>query len=117
MKFIKIFSAVFILSAVAVYLSGCSSAEQTTAKIAYNRGDYKKAEVEFDKETKQNPQNEEAWFYLAMSRAQLNNSEGTKTAITQYRSVGKNSFNSELTDMWGIMCDKGHNNFTAVKNF
>ena len=63
----KVLSVFLILSAVVFYFGGCSSAEQTTAKLAYAQGDYPKAEIEFQKETNQNPTNEEAWFYLAMS--------------------------------------------------
>src|SRR4030095_3766 len=116
MKFIKIFSLIFVLSAAALYISGCSSAEQTTGKLAYAQGDYKKAEVEFEKETQKNAQNEEAWFYLAMSRAQQGKLEGTKSAIEQYRSIGKKTFNSELTEMWGTMYDRGYNNFKSGEN-
>src|SRR5438552_16758656 len=80
----------------ALYLYSCSSAEQTTAKLAFQQGDYKKAEMEFDKETKQNPANEEAWFYLAISRVQLNKADEAQQAIEQYRKIGKNSFGNEL---------------------
>ena len=110
MKFIKIFSIVF-LSAIVVYLNGCTSAEQTTAKLAYNQGDYKKAETEFEKETKQNPQNEEAWFYLAMSRAKLGKLEGVKTAMNEYKRIGKNSYRSELTMEWGDQYDRGYKSY------
>jgi tetratricopeptide (TPR) repeat protein len=108
MKFIKFLSAILIIPALVVYFSACSSAEQTTAKLAYNQGDYKKAEVEFEKETKQNPSNEEAWFYLAMSRAMLGKTEGVQTAMEQYRKIGKNSFRSELLNAWGTEYDKGY---------
>lgn len=107
MKFIKLFSLIFVLSA-AIYLAGCTSAEQTTAKLAYQQGDYEKAAREFEKETKQNPMNEEAWFYLAMSNAKLNKPEGVKTAIEQYRKIGKNSFKTELTNEWGTQYDEGY---------
>ena len=117
MKFIKIFSAFVFLSAIVFYLNGCSSAEQTTAKLAYNQGDYKKAEIEFEKETKQNPQNEEAWFYLTMSRAKLGKLEGVKTAMEQYTKIGKNSFRSELVDMWGSVYDEGYKNYTQGEAF
>lgn len=101
MKFIKIISVLFVLTAIVLSFSSCNSAEQTTAKLAYGQGDFKKAETEFQKETVQNPQNEEAWAYLAMSRAQLGNAEGVRTAMQQYTSIGKNTFKGELTDLWG----------------
>jgi tetratricopeptide (TPR) repeat protein len=116
MKFIKLFSLIFVISA-AMYLAGCTSAEQTTAKLAYQQGDYEKAAREFEKETKQNPMNEEAWFYLAMSNAKLNKPEGVKTAIEQYRKIGKNSFNTELTNEWGTQYDEGYKAYTSGEGF
>lgn len=100
---------VLILTAFsAAYIAGCSSAEQTTARIAYSQGDFEKAEREFLKETQQNPANEEAWFYLAMSRFQLNKVDDAEVALKQYKSIGKNSFNSELLQMWNTKYDQGY---------
>jgi tetratricopeptide (TPR) repeat protein len=111
MRFIKIFSVYIALTAVVMYFGACSSAEQTTAKLAYASGDYKKAESEFLKETKQNPQNEEAWFYLAMSRAQLGNPAGVSEAMAEYKKIGKFSFRSELTQAWGTMYDRAYKQY------
>jgi len=108
MKLTRISISLFLFAAVIFYLNGCSSAEQTTAKLAYQQGDYEKAEREFEKEVKQNPQNEEAWFYLALSRAKLGKIEGTKDAISQYRKIGKNSFTGDLTEEWGKHYDDGY---------
>lgn len=111
MRFIKLSSALLIVVSIFACMAGCNSAEQTTAKLAYNQGDYVKAETEFAKETTQNPQNEEAWFYLAMSRAQLGKVDGVQTAMKEYKRIGKNSFNGELTAAWGTMYDKGYKNY------
>ncbi|HRE09898.1 MAG TPA: hypothetical protein PK605_14445 [Ignavibacteria bacterium] len=111
MRSVKVLSVFLILSAVLFYFGGCSSAEQTTAKLAYNQGDYKKAEEEFLKETNNNPTNEEAWFYLAMSRAQLGKADGVKTAMDKYRGIGKNTFRTELTEAWGTMYDRGYKQY------
>ncbi len=111
MRFIKLSLALLAVTITFAYLSGCNSAEQTTAKLAYNQGDYVKAETEFAKETTQNPQNEEAWFYLAMSRAQLGKVDGVQVAMKEYKKIGKNSFNGELTQAWGTMYDKGYKNY------
>jgi tetratricopeptide (TPR) repeat protein len=110
MKFAKLFSVLFVLAA-GIYFVGCSSAEQTTAKLAFQQGDYQKAEVEFAKETQQNPQNEEAWFYLALSRAKLGKLEGVSTAIGEYRKIGKNTFRNELIDAWGMTYDEAYKDF------
>lgn len=111
MRSAKVLTVFLILSAIVFYFGGCSTAEQTTAKLAYAQGDYKKAEEEFLKETNQNPTNEEAWFYLAMSRAQLGKAEGVNTAMEKYRSIGKNSFKTELNEAWGTMYDRGYKQY------
>jgi len=111
MRLAKVLPVILFIAALGIYLGGCNSAEQTTAKLAYQQGDYKKAEEEFLKETKQNPTNEEAWFYLAMSRAQLNKADGVKEAMDQYRKLGKNTFTTELTEAWGTMYDRGYKQY------
>lgn len=113
MKYIKLFSIMLTLT-VGLYIAGCNSAEQTTAKIAYQQGDYKKAAEEFAKETKQNPQNEEAWFFLAMSNAKLGNLNGVQSAITEYRKLGKNSYNNEITQEWGNTYDAAYNDYQVA---
>ncbi|MCI0448397.1 MAG: tetratricopeptide repeat protein [Chlorobi bacterium] len=105
---ISVFLSAAVILYINLYINGCSSAEQTTAKLAYQQGDYEKAAREFEKEVKQNPQNEEAWFYLALSNAKLGRIDGTKEAISQYRKIGKNSFTGELTDVWGRQYDDGY---------
>lgn len=101
---------VLLLGTFAVfYIEGCSSAEQTTGKIAYAQGDFEKAEKEFDLETKQNPNNVEAWFYLAMSRFELNKLELAADAMKQYRKLKKDdSYHSDIVKMWGEKYDKGY---------
>lgn len=111
MRTVKVLSVILTFTAIITYLTGCSSAEQTTAKLAYQQGDFKKAESEFSKETQQNPSNEEAWFYLAMSRAQLGNASGVLAAMDKYRAIGKNTFRTELTEAWGTMYDRGYKQY------
>ncbi|RPI17092.1 MAG: hypothetical protein EHM58_10685 [Ignavibacteriae bacterium] len=102
--------AIIIIAFAANYLSGCTgSTEQTTAKIAYNTGDWEKAEQEFLKETQQNPTNEEAWFYLAMSRIRQNKVNEAEQALIEYRKIGKHTFNRELLEVWGSIFDQGYN--------
>jgi len=106
--------ALLVILFASLYI-GCSSAEQTTAKLAYQNGDYAKAEIEFAKETQQNPANEEAWFYLGLSRAQLNKVDASKEAFDRYRSIGKNSFRSDLVSAWGTKYDDGYQKFTVAE--
>lgn len=117
MKILKFASIIVLLPIMAFYFSRCSSAEQTTAKLAYDHGEYKKAEEEYMKEVKQNPSNEEAWFYLAMSRVQLRNTEGTKEAIDKYKSLKRNSFREELLNAWGSLIQKGEKSYEDGANY
>ncbi len=114
--FVKLFLLIFFIFTAAIYISGCSTAEQTTGKIAYSQGDYEKAEMEFDKETKQNPTNEEAWFYLSMSRFQLNKLGPAETALKEYRKLGKGTFDADLIKIWGDKYDQGYAEFEKGKS-
>jgi tetratricopeptide (TPR) repeat protein len=111
MRILKIASFVLLLPVMTMYFSRCSSAEQTTAKLAYDRGDYTKAEEEFMKEVKQNPSNEEAWFYLAASRIQLEKYKDAEDAFLQYRKIGKNSFAKEIEEAWIKRYNSAADNF------
>jgi len=113
---VKSFLLIFFVSTAVLYISGCNTAEQTTGKIAFSQGDYEKAEFEFDKETKQNPNNEEAWFYLAISRFQLNKLSAAETALKEYRKLGKGTFDSDLIKIWGDKYDQGYSAFEKAKS-
>ena len=104
-----------LIASIAVfYIEGCSTAEQTTGKIAYAQGDYEKAEKEFDLETKQNQNNVDAWFYLAMSRIKLNKIGPAEDAMKMFRKLKKdNSYDSDIIKMWGEKYDLG---YKAVEN-
>lgn len=97
------------------YIVGCSSAEQTTAKLAFQQKDYAKAEVEFDKEVKQNPANEEAWFYLGASRVLLNKIDAADQAFKEYRKIGKNTFAPDMADLWTGFFNKGADLFNSAQ--
>lgn len=97
------------------YIAGCSSAEQTTAKLAFQQKDYAKAETEFDKEVKQNPANEEAWFYLGASRVLLNKIDAADLAFKEYRKIGKNTFAPDMADLWTGFYNKGADLFNTAQ--
>ncbi len=105
--FLKIAAvAVFAVTAT-IYINGCTSAEQTTAKLAFQQGDYAKAETEFQKETVQNPANEEAWYYLGASRIMLKKYPEADDAFKQYRKIGKNSYSGEILEAWTSRYNNG----------
>ena len=90
-----------------LYYFGCSSAEQTTARLAYAEGDYKKCESEALKETQQNPSNDDGWGYLAMSRIQLGKTDEARTAYEQYIKLGKFSLRDEFDNLFTTTFNEG----------
>ncbi len=106
----------FYISATAIYISGCSTAEQTTGRLAYSQGDYEKAEKEFEKETVQNPSNDEAWFYLVMSRLQLNKIDLAEDAMKEFKKVDKGNYKEDIVKMWETKFDQGYKTFEKAKS-
>ena len=106
----------FLISATAIYISGCSTAEQTTGRLAYSQGDYEKAEKEFEKETVQNPSNDEAWFYLVMSRLQLNKIDLAANAMKEFKKVDKGNYKEDIVKMWESKFDQGYKTFEKAKS-
>lgn len=107
---------IFFISATAIYISGCSTAEQTTGRLAYSQGDFEKAEKEFEKETKQNPSNDEAWFYLVMSRLQLNKIALAEDAMKEFKKVDKGNYKEDIVKMWEAKFDQGYKTFEKAKS-
>lgn len=103
-----------IIAFIAAYDSGCSSTEQTTGRLAFQQGDFQKAEKEFSKETQQNPLNEEAWVYLAMTEIQLEKLPEAEVAMKKYREIGKNTYGNEIQDLWGKRYDDGYKNYQGA---
>jgi tetratricopeptide (TPR) repeat protein len=114
-SFMKFFLILSVLISAAAYISGCSSAEQTTGMLAYNQGDYTKAETEFQKELQRNPANEEAWFYLGASRIMLGKYKEAEVAFTEYRKIGKNSYRDQILDAWTKRFNSGADKFAAAQ--
>jgi tetratricopeptide (TPR) repeat protein len=116
MKIFKIANILAILIFTIVYLSGCSSTEQTTGKLAFQQGDWAKAEAEFQKEVNNNPLNEEAWFYLGATKLRLNKLTEAQEAFDQYRKIGKNSFANEITSEWEKKYDEAYKQYDAARS-
>lgn len=81
----KWLSLIFILFAGALLMQGfqCSSPEMTTAKIAIQNRDFNKAETYLEKEISKNPNNGEAWLYLAQMKQAKNDLQGAAKAISE----------------------------------
>lgn len=115
MKLLKSFLIIFGLMGAAAYISGCSSAEQTTGMLAYQQGDYAKAETEFLKELSRNPSNEEALFYLGAARIFLNKYDKADSAFKAYRKIGRNSYRDQILDAWTKRFNSGADKFEAAQ--
>ena len=68
----------------------CASPEYTTAKLAMKEKDYPKAEEYLERELKKNPQNAEAWAYLAETKWSLKKFKEANSAATQAEKYAKN---------------------------
>ena len=99
---------------ISLYYFGCSSAEQTTARIAYAEGDYVKCEKEASIETQQNPSNDDGWGYLAMSRIQLGKIDEARVAYAQYLKLGKFSLREEFDLLFTNIFNEGAKNYKTA---
>ncbi len=111
--FLKMAAVLLFAVSATLYINGCTSAEQTTAKLAFQQGDYAKAEKEFEIEVIQNPANEEAWYYLGASRIMLKKYPAADSAFQRYRKLGKNSYSGEILEAWTSRYNTGADKFEA----
>ncbi len=110
MKSYKVFISLFVLIiAFSIYIAGCSPAETTTGKLAYNSKDWVKAETELAKGLAIDKNDAEAWFMLGYSQIELQKfSEATKSFknclsisqdfSTQIKSFWIDKFNAGISD-------------------
>ncbi len=72
MKSLKaILVLVVLLGAMSIYLGGCSPAETTTGKLAYQQKDWEKAEKELSKGVAIEKNDAEAWYMLGYAQTEL----------------------------------------------
>lgn len=110
MKSYKVFISLFVLIiAFSIYIAGCSPAETTTGKLAYNSKDWVKAETELAKGLAIDKNDAEAWYMLGYSQVELQKfSEATKSFknclsisqdfSTQIKSFWIDKFNAGISD-------------------
>ncbi len=137
MKSYKVFISLFVLIiAFSIYIAGCSPAETTTGKLAYNSKDWVKAETELAKGLAIDKNDAEAWYMLGYSQIELQKfSEATKSFksclsisqdfSTQIKSFWIDKFNAGISDFnLGTKAlgkndkDNANKSFTnAIRNF
>ena len=110
----KKLSLLTIILSISLYYFGCSSTEQTTARLAYIQSEYEKCEKESLIETQQNPGNDEGWGYLAMSRIQLGKIDDARTAYEQYLKLGKYSLHEEFDNLFTNQYNQGAQNYSTA---
>lgn len=115
MKLYKLSIILLVLISAIIYLGCSGSKEQTSGKLYFQHKDYEKAEQEFANEVKQNPGNEEAWFYLAMSRILLGKLQTGEEALKEYRKLGKNTFEGDILVLWGTKYNEAFDYFEKAR--
>lgn len=101
-----------ILVAAALYFSGCSSAESTTGKLAFNQQDYAKAESELKKGLAIDANDDEAWYMLGYSQVELGKLEDAKKSFAKCKSISGN-YSDRITQFWIEKFNQGAKDFKA----
>lgn len=87
----RFFSAMFFLCAGAFVFQGfqCASPEMSTAQVAYQQKDYKKALEALEKELAKHPSNDEAWIYMVRVKLETDDIAGAAKALAEAEKVTK----------------------------
>lgn len=90
--------ALFVLSGT-VYYMGCSSAETTTGKLAFQQKDFEKAESELKKGLIINPGDDEAWYFLGYSQVELGKYEEAQTSFKKCLAISP-TYGEMIVSLW-----------------
>jgi tetratricopeptide (TPR) repeat protein len=97
MKSLKLFLGLIIfIGAISIYIGGCSPAETTTGKLAYNQKDWEKAATELAKGLAVDKTDEEAWYMLGYAQTELGKFEEATNSFKQARILSPNHNNAML---------------------
>ena len=101
MKSVKIFSLFLSLTLVCgfIYFSGCTSAESTTGKLAFNQKDYQKAEVELKKGLVIDKNDAEGWYMLGYSQIENGNYNDAKESFANAKRLS-GEFGDKIVAYW-----------------
>jgi len=109
LKFGLMFFAMLLLTT-SFYFSGCSSAESTTGKLAFQQQDYAKAEAELKKGLAIDPSDDEGWFMLGYSQVELGKVEEGKKSFEKSKSISGN-YNDRIAQYWVEKFNQGAREF------
>lgn len=118
MKSIKIFSPFLSLIIVCgfLYFSGCTSAESTTGKLAFNQKDYQKAEVELKKGLLIDKNDAEGWYMLGYSQIENGHYDDAKESFANAKRLSPD-YGDKILSYWIDKYNDGAKNFSdGAKN-
>jgi len=95
-----------------VYYLGCSSAESTTGKLAFQQKDYQKAETELQKGLKIDTKDDEGWFMLGYSQIELGKFAEAQESFKTCLSIS-NLYAEKITYYWVEKYNAGAKDFQS----
>ena len=110
-KYLPVIISLFLIIFTA-YISGCTSAESTTGKLAFAQKDYEKAERELLKGLKIDKNDDEGWYMLGYSQIELGKYKEATKAFQNSLSIS-NSYADNMVSYWIEKYNAGAKNFLA----
>ena len=113
MKSLKVLLVSFILlGAMSFYLGGCSPAETTTGKLAYQQKNWEKAAAELTKGLAIDKTDAEAWYMLGYAQTELGNFKEGADAFKQASALSAD-YNNLIKNYWIDKYNAGINSFNS----
>jgi tetratricopeptide (TPR) repeat protein len=113
MKSLKVFLGLFIfIGAISIYLGGCSPAETTTGKLAYQQKDWEKASIELSKGLAVDRNDAEAWYMLGYSQTELGKFTEAAASLKNATSLSAD-YNNLIKNYWIDKFNGGINEFNS----
>lgn len=106
---LSIFSIIIIIS---VYFFGCTSAELTTGKLAYQQKDFEKAERELTKGLQIDKNDDEGWYMLGYSQIELGKFDEAQKSFKTCLSIS-NKYADYIRNYWIDKYNAGINAFNG----
>jgi tetratricopeptide (TPR) repeat protein len=103
-------SVLSIIIIVAIYFFGCTSAELTTGKLAYQQKDFVKAEQELTKGLMVDKNDDEGWYMLGFSQIEIGKYDEAQKSFKTSMSIS-NKFADYIRNYWIDKYNAGINAF------
>ncbi|HMS63959.1 MAG TPA: tetratricopeptide repeat protein [Ignavibacteria bacterium] len=108
-KVYLLFVSLVILSGT-VYYMGCSSAQSTTGKLAFQQQEFAKAEEELKKGLAIDQNDDEGWYMLGYSQIELGKLDEAKSSFKKCLSIS-NNYSDQINRFWVEKFNKGAQSF------